>query len=594
MLGAPSSLVQLGIFDAVGDFFGGIGDVIGDIASSIGDVITSGFEYVADKIVTGLSNFFGKMLYLAVKCLCYIVNVLYRFFGVFSGTDKVEYDGESQYLINVFFGNKSVNNIYWGMALLGLVLIIAFSIIAVVRKGFDLYGKQQRTYGNIIYTALRSVCVIGLLSGILTASINLANITINVVNDLFNRAEVLDEATSMDFTDEQYATMARIFNTIGNYSLNSSYNSRYNLNSCYNAIRPDLLQLQNEGVFDFYYDDAGGTKRTWQSELQKVVRARDLRYDIKIDDFNTVTPLLDIMIQLYVNKDFHPLAHVERDVVDTFAVTAPIDVVIFLSGTLEAADNPAYNVNPRIDDSVRGPFYTGERSIYDMDDVDDAFDMSLSGISYLLIGLMAVFTIKNLAICVFNCVARVINLLALYIVAPPIAATAVLDDGEKFKQWFTAAVVQIFGIFGNIIPMRLIILIIPIIFGGELNFFPDSGILNMLAKALMLIAGFEAANRFSNVFNGILTGMAGRESASAGDMSGMAAGAVGAVGGFVAGATGVAGAKKAITKTAQQISDKGGILLGPINMYRDKKAAEEKAKKEEAQKSGTLPTNNHK
>ncbi len=587
MLGAPSLLVQLSIFDKIGDALGGVGNVLGGIASTIGDAIASAFEFIGDKIATALSNLIGKILYLVVKILCYIVNVLYQFFGVFSGTKKVEYDGESQYLINVFFGNKSINNIYWGMALLGFVLIIAFSIIAVVRKGFDLFGKQQRSYGSIIFTAFRSMLVIMLLSGILTAALNLSNITINVVNDLFNKADILDTETSMDFTDEQYATMARIFNTIGNYSLNSSYNSRYNLNSCYNAIRPDMLELQNEGVFDFYYDDEGGTKKTWQSELQKVARARDLRYDIKIDDFNTVSPLLEIMIELYVNKDFHPISHIERDVVETLANDAPIDVIIFLTGTMDAAGNPAYNVNPSINDSVRGPFYNGDKSIYDMDDVDDAFDMSLGGISYLLIGLMAWFTIKTLTVCVFNCVARIINLLGLYIVAPPVAATAVLDDGEKFKQWFTATVIQVFGIFGNIIPMRLIIMIIPIIFGGDLVFFPDNGLFNMLAKALMLLAGFEAANRFSNLFNGILSGMAGRESAAAGNMGAMAAGMLGAAGGFVAGATGVTAAKNKVVSTAQKISDNGGIILGPINMYRDSKKAANNAK------TGGNNTNNH-
>lgn len=561
--------MTLSIFDSIGDFFG-------DVGSMIGDAISDAFSYVGDIIVTALKNFFGQVLYLIDKILCEIVHLLYRFFGVFSGMDKIVYDGESTYLVNVFFGNKSINNVYWGMALIGFALIIAFTLIAVIRKSFDLFGKQQRSLGNIIYTAVRSIIVIMLLSAVMSASLNVTNVLMESVIKIFDEAESLDKKLEMDFTDEQYATMARILNTIGNYSLNTSAESRFNLNSCYNAIRPDLKQLQDEGVFDFYYDDKNGTEVTWQSMLQEVVQAHDVRYEMKLDDVNVVAPLQKIMYVLKTSRSFYPISHISRNYV-TVKTTVPIDVVIFLSGTFGAADNKSLDIDPGINDSLRGPFYSGDKSIYDFDEVDSVFDTAIGGISYLIIGIMAVLTMKNLTICIFNFISRIVNLLGLYVVAPPIIATSVLDDGEKFKQWVTATVIQVFGIFGNIIPMRLVILFVPIIFDSELVFFPDSSILNMLAKALMLVAGIETANKFSNLFNGILSGMAGRESASS-NLTGMATGAVAAAGGFVAGATGVAGANKFISKTAQKISDKGGAVIGTARVLFGKDDKDKKDK----------------
>ena len=48
--------------------------------------------------------------------------------------------------------------------------------------------------------------------------------------------------------------MARIYNVIGNHAINASYDSRMNVNSCFNEIRSDMLILERKGVFDFDYD----------------------------------------------------------------------------------------------------------------------------------------------------------------------------------------------------------------------------------------------------------------------------------------------------------------------------------------------------
>ena len=69
------------------------------------------------------------------------------------------------------------------------------------------------------------------------------------INYMFSNSENLDIPVTIVYTDEQYAAMGRALNTIGNYSLVPAYSSRYNLNTCYNEIRQDLLYLQQQGVF---------------------------------------------------------------------------------------------------------------------------------------------------------------------------------------------------------------------------------------------------------------------------------------------------------------------------------------------------------
>ena len=512
---------------------------------AIGNAIKEAFSFVGDAIVTALSNFVGKFLYIIVKLLCYLVKLTFNFFNIFSGQGMVEYDGAEEYLINVFFGNKSINNIYWGMALIGFAFIIVFTIISVIKKSFDLDEKVQRSHGQILRASAKSALTILLLSAIMSATLNMTNLLITEVSNIFSRAGTLDQENEMYFTDEQYATMARVLNTIGNYSLNDSYNSRYNLNSCYNSIRQDLLKLQEEGVFSFYYDEKDG--KSWQSMLAKLVKVRDPRYDIALDDKNTVNALVDIMDEIRTNDSFYPLSYIKRGSVVTND-NVSLDVVVFLSGTLDSARNTIYNEDPSISDACRAPFMNKQLDIYSFDDVTESFDTSVTGISYILIGIVAVFTFKNLAICLFNCIGRIFNLLGLYIIAPPIVAVSPLDDGAKFKQWINATVVQVFGIFGNIIPMRMLIMFVPLIMDSKLVLFPNSGVLNFLGKVLLLIGGLEACQSFTGIITGILTDGAAQASAAAGDKSKLAGG----VGGALATMTGM----KAIGRMGQKFKDK--------------------------------------
>ena len=506
------------------------------------------------------------------------MKIVYDFFSVFAGIQKVEYDGSKSYLINIFFGNRRVSNIYWGMALIGLIFIIAFLILAVIRKIFDINDKKQQSLGTILLSGGKSALTILLLTAAMSAVLNITNLLVDKVSLLFDRSDSLNMEDRIDFTDEHYAAMARVMNTIGNFSLNASYNSRYNLNSCYNEVRADLLYLQNEGVFEFYYDEEDGP--TWQSALQKLVRSADPRVEMKIDDYNDASrTILEIMEILKTDASFYPVSYAERSQADISASSVSLDRVIFLLGTLDAAKNPKFNEDPSLTDGVRGPFYYGEDgdrpSIYSIDDVSDAFNIGISGISYLLIGLVAFITLKNLTLCIFNCIARIFNLLGLYIIAPPLIATSPLDDGEKFKQWMTSAVVQMFGIFGSIIPMRLVILFIPMIFDAKLVLFAGSSTMNILAKGLLILGAIEAANRFGSILTGILANNAGYEAVRAGDMKdysgkvfGRARGAVTGAATMAANATGLGAAGRYIgskaSSAANTISDKGGLVVGSI------------------------------
>lgn len=525
---------------------------MGEILDGITGAISSVGDWIADGIGGILSSFFYGLFYSIGTGLCWVVSILDQLFSVMSGMTKVRYQGKPHTLIDVFFGNTVVENIYWAMALIGILLCFVFAILAVTKKAADSGDKMRQSMGGILTGMFKGMLIIVCLTVILNMVLSFSDKLLTQINYAFTYSDTLDKEDSITFKDDQYAAMARVLDTIANYSLNPSYNSRYNLNSCFNEIRGDLQYLEQQGVFDFYYVTEGGTNESWQSALQKIVNSTDLKRDLSLDIYNTQVSdaLLECMKIMQTDYSFAPLKSYTRQYSGSRA-NIPLDRVIFLMCTMRAAKNPVYNQNVSVSDPLRGAYYIGEKSIYDYDQVSSDFE--ISGIDYIVLYLVAFKLIWDLAVIIIDCVARIFNMLFLYLIAPPFIGVMPLDEGGKFKQWTTAFIVQCFGVFGTVIAMRVLLIFIPIVINSDLVLF-ESSTLNMVGKVVLILGGMSTAKRASGVVTGILADNAGMQAIHAGSMgdsvrqgmskyTGMAAGAAGTVAkGAVKGAGIVGGA----------------------------------------------------
>ena len=454
--------------------------------------------------------------YALASGLCWIIDILDSFFGVMSGQVQVSYNKQPYYLINVFFENASVRNAYWAMALLGILLCFVFAIIAVAKKTVDAGDKMRQGMGDILTGLFKGIIIIVSLTFIMTMTLDLTNALLQRVTYAFNHSEDNDKPVTITYTDEEYAAMARVLNTIGNYSLNPSYNSRYNINSCFNEIRTDLQFLKEKGAFALHYVTDENNPVSWQSELQKIVNAADLSRDLKLDvyDAGVTNAIVSLMKTMQQNSSFAPLQSYERKYVSNSS-KVPLDRLIFLMCTMDAAKNPAFNDSPTVGDELRGAYYTGEKSIYNRESV--FADFEISKINFIVLIAVAFKLIWDYAVIIINCVARIFNLLLLYLIAPPCIATLPLDEGGKMKQWTTAFVIQCFGVFGTIIAMRVMLLFIPIVIDNNLLLF-DNYVLNLMAKVIIILGGMETAKRASGMVTGILADNAGMQAITASDM----------------------------------------------------------------------------
>jgi len=482
-------------------------------------------------LIDALLTLLQKLLFIIGKGLCWIVGFLTEIFEKVAGLDTVTYTGnsftEKKLLIRVFFGNTNINTIYWGMALIGIVLCFAFTIVAVIRKSGDSGDKVRQSLGDILRNCFKSITIILLMNFIISATISLSSTLMDRINYLIVNAQNFNLDYTVNFSEEDYACMARSLNTIGNYSLNASYNSRYNLNSCYNDIRQDLKTLGDGGKFDVTYittvydEDKNPVQvNTWQSVLQSIYRSVD-NIDVAqpLDDYNAelAENLLDAMSIIKNDATFAPLkSYVVKESGTYVGEMVSLDRMIMLLGSMYGTGNKLAKGSGMTDD-LRAPYYYGQKEIFDYGQCDKDFDMSIGSWLYLTVIIVAILFIREMLSMVFNAAARIFNMLLLYVSSPPFLAVTPLDDGGKLKQWTTSFIIQSFGLFGTIISLRLVMIFIPLLFSGDIRFFegdrPD-----VFARIIIMYAAILTASKASGMIVGMLADNAGMQAISAGDM----------------------------------------------------------------------------
>ena len=500
----------------------------------MGDIFSSAIDSIKSWLQSLIENTLYWLLWWLETMVLRLVSLLEDVMKVFTGEKNVSYNTKDTTLVDVFFNHESVRGVYTAVAIIGIIIAFAFAVVAIIRKVGDFRDKQQGvTMGTIIGNLLKSVLLIVGMNAIMIVAIGTSNILVTSIGRAFsNYKSYINENNSIVFKDEHYAAMGRIINKLGNYSLNPSYRSRYNLNACYNDIRTDLQYLGDQGVLDFHYvtkDAQNKEEVTWQTLMEKLGTAYDYTREAPLDSYDEglTNAMLDCIEILRANTRLKVLEEYQRDVkvimqsADQDSI--PMDRIIFLIGTMgtfgdsAAARNEVYNKSPSFFDSVRQPFYTGEKSLYKWDDVRTSFDPSPIKMNYIVVYAVAIGILMEMLVIILTCAVRIFNLLALYIAAPLTISSMPLDDGGKFKQWITAFIVQLLSVVGMVLSMRLLLVFLPIIWSPALKI-TDYVILDCIVKAIITYGGMTGVNKVNGIFTGILADNAGYQAILAGDV----------------------------------------------------------------------------
>ncbi len=501
---------------------------------------------IVDGILSGIKSLFNAFLDYCLWAVLYFIEIVMLFcvdlledvMIIFTGEKEVTYGKSKMALIDVFFNHDTIRGIYAGIGMIGIVFAFVFAIWAVIKRTGDLRGKQQGvTLGSIVGNLLKSIILIFSMHAIVTLALETTNILTQQVSYAVSKGDMFTVGEDhIEFYEDDYAAMGRIINTLGNYSLNPSYRSRYNINACYNDIRSDIEYLAGRGVFDFHYidKDTDGDnipEPTWQSIMEKIANAYNYKYEAPLDAYDDAlsAAILSAMDTLQNNPYVRVLKTYSRDEytyeyeTDKDGSYVPLNRIIFLTGTMGnvfgsgAARNDVFNKEPKFTDGARLPFYIGEKSIYSYEQVRATFNPAPWKTNYLVVVFACGGLVMEMVSIILTCGVRIFNLLALYVAAPLAISSMPLDDGGKFKQWSTAFVIQLLGIVGMVLSLRLFFMVLPIIWSPQLTV-SSNILIDLVVKVIVCYMALESVNKVNGIFTGILADNAGYQAIYAGNM----------------------------------------------------------------------------
>ncbi|MDR0804704.1 MAG: hypothetical protein LBN42_02845, partial [Oscillospiraceae bacterium] len=194
--------------------------------------------------------------------------------------------------------------------------------------------------------------------------------------------------------------------------------------------------------------------------------------------------------------------------------------IIFIIGGMDAAKTESFNTNPSLDDNLRRPYYNGTKKYSDSSTVLNEFNMAKY--DFLTTILATLFVGYILLKCLLTFVQRIFEILMLYIVSPLFVSTMPLDDGAYFTRWREEFLGKIFTGFGSAISMRLYLMFLPLIMGGNIDFTGGgslSGQMNYVIKLIFVLGGAWAVGESGSVITSLISASAGQKEQATNDKS---------------------------------------------------------------------------
>ena len=280
-LGLFSSIfkaVYNAILKPIIDFFGGLLNAVftwvfdNILKPLLINVIFPLFKGLLEMVYEIIAGVFYEILAEILK----IVDDIQVVFNVFAGVTPITYDNKQYYLLEFFFSRKEVQYATWIIIAISVVLMLAFSIIAVLRSMADLSGEMKNPVSKVLRLTGEAFLKLMMIPIVCILLIRLSGVILNSVydgvNTVMNTAPVeTDENGNPKETKpgNSQTTLGRTIFCIA--TLDAAKQSQYNTST----------NPATAGIFDglraaYYYTDynGGSGKNFWESSTVE----RDFQY----------------------------------------------------------------------------------------------------------------------------------------------------------------------------------------------------------------------------------------------------------------------------------------------------------------------------
>jgi len=465
--------------------------ILSMLGGAISDAIQSWFSKIVD-FITGFFAFIPQTFYFIYTCAASFLDLLQYLIRKLAGLDVYYVNGEAQsgdivvsFVRGILGIDKSetyssLSTVFWSLVIFGVILLVLMTIFAIIKAHYNSDYKKSNPF-PIIASSLKSLALMAIVPIITVLGLYFCNIML----------QALDQATSYE------STALSVFETTTDESGNTT-----------SVVASKLEAGEYNGAktyssYDFFGSFAWTNSTTFSGALFKVAvnncnRVRtgtytaatsaswgewqnfEIFYSTKSGDaaIENVAEQIDYAFACDLRLvDKTKNAFIENEAGILVSSFANGYSAICATGLIKVKNFSKYNVG------LVWYYY------------------NLWGFNFFIgvAGIIVFLTV--LSNIVFGLITRMIEMLALFFVFPPLIGLTPLDGGSAFGKWKGKYLSDVLMAFGTIVGMNLFFLILP--FLNNITFFP-SALLNGIMDCVIMLAGLTMVKGLIATLSGFI------------------------------------------------------------------------------------------
>ena len=471
--------------------FAPVTDMLGDLGSNL-------LAFFSNIVAT-----IPKAVYLLLQSFLCILDVFQWLMRKLAGLDGYYVNGEyqtgdivSNFLVGIITGEYPIiSNAFWAIIILGFILLFLSCIVAIIRTEYTT-EKDGNSKGKIVSTAIKSIFYFGIVPIVCIFGVYLANIVLVAVDSATSRSSSTSTILNTNLLQELEVRSQ----TIGNTTVDTqkTYLAYNFFGIMPNGTLVGTTTTTFSGVvFKAAAYSANRVRLTQNSELYAGTT--------KYNGFGE-------MLQKGVATNFNGLFTDDKGGGDQEYIATLVDTAF--------ADCVMFNDNVK-DRTLKRPTGYLEENNSDLGNIfsfqvnethnyANRFNVGLVWYYYDLwhfnfiiagaAGIMMATIFTNI---IFGLFRRVVELIALFIMAPALLGLMPLDNSAAYNSWRGRFINKTMMAYGAIGGMNLIFLILPEL--QTITFF-NIAFLDLVAQTILMIVALMAVKDFIGLVSGFAKG----------------------------------------------------------------------------------------
>jgi len=539
------------------------------MVSMLGGLISDAIQSWLAKIIDFITGFFAiipQSIYFIYTCAASFLDLLQYIIRKLAGLDVYYVNGEAtsgdivtSFIKGILGFDKSeqyssLSTVFWSMIIFGCMLLVIMTIFAIIKAHYNTdYKKTNPT--TIIFESLRSLAMMAIVPFVTIFGLSFCNVIL----------QGLDEATSYN------SSFSSVFE--------SGAISKFAYGTAGTRETSDEKDTTNRAYasYDFFGSAAFTNSTTFSGALFKVAangcnRLRTKSYTPSSSENCDNWSNFGVF---YSSKSGDEQREAVAEQID-YAFACDLRLVTPANAEIKGE---AWALSSSIGNAVSKVFAFGLINVSNFSKYNVGlvwYYYNLWGFNLFIAAAGIWIFLTLLGNIVFGLITRMIQLLAMFFIFPPLIGIAPLDGGNAFKKWSQQYIGDVLMTFGAIVGMNLFFLILPFI--NSISFFNISFVDAIMNLVIMLAALTMVKN-----FIGMISGFIGASDAN--KIGEETKGAVAAVGQKALGTT-LKAANVGVKEAKLIVGGFTGGLKAIRNAYNNsdtgKKNAQKKAEKQQA------------